>query len=81
MEDDYEYDTPSDSDEEPCGHENVWNEVCKRINISMGKIYLQILENDDPSVLTFLNDIIKEGVSGEFLNYQLHIFYRDPIYH
>lgn len=73
MEDDYEYDTPSDSDEEPCGHENVWNEVCKRINISMGKIYLQILENDDPSVLTFLNDIIKEGVSGEFLNYQLQI--------
>ena len=23
--------TPSDSDDEPCPYENVWNAVCKRI--------------------------------------------------
>ena len=73
MEEEYEYDTPSDSDEEPCGHETVWKEVGVRINISLGKIYVKMLENDDPSVLTFLNDIIKHGVSGEFLGYQVQI--------
>ena len=73
MEEHYEYDTPSDSDDEQCPYENVWNEVYKRIKVVSGKIYVTIDENDDPSVLTFLSDIIQQGVSGEFLNFQLQI--------
>ena len=69
----YEYDTPSDSDDEQCPHENVWNEVYKRIKVRNGEISVNIGENDDPSVLIFLSDIISQGVSGEFLNYQLQI--------
>tara|TARA_B110001452_G_C15176627_1_gene408804 strand:+ start:292 stop:1035 length:744 start_codon:yes stop_codon:yes gene_type:complete len=73
MEEQYEYDTPSDSDDEQCPHENVWNEVYKRITVSQGQISVKIDKNDDPSVLTFLSDIIQQGVSGEFLSFQLQI--------
>jgi len=73
MEEEYEYDTPSDSDDEQCPYENVWNAVYKRIKVRNGKISVKIDENDDPSVLMFLSDIINQGVSGEFLSYQLQI--------
>lgn len=73
MEEEYEYDTPSDSDDEKCPYENVWNEVYKRIKVINGKIHVKIEENDDPSVLVFLSEIINKGVSGEFLSYQLQI--------
>ena len=73
MEEEYEYDTPSDSDDEPCPYENVWNAVCKRIKVTDGRVYIKLEENDDTSVLTFLSDIISKGVSGEFLGYQLQI--------
>jgi hypothetical protein len=69
----YEYESRSDSDEEPCGYENVWNEVNKRIRVSVGKISVKIFANDDPSVLIFLENIIKQGVSMEFLGYQSQI--------
>lgn len=72
-EEEYEYDTPSDSDDDECPYENVWNEVYKRIKINNGKIHVKIGENDDPSVLVFLSEIINKGVSGEFLSYQLQI--------
>ena len=72
-EEEYEYDTPSDSDDEPCPYENVWNAVYKRIRVAQGQVYIQIKENDDPSVLTFLGDIVTQGVSGEFLSYQVQI--------
>ena len=70
---DEEYDTPSDTDEESCPYENVWNEVSKRIKVSLGQICVKIEENDDPSVLTFLSDTINKGISGEFLSYQVQI--------
>jgi len=73
MEEEYEYDTPSESDDEQCPYENVWNEVYKRIRVVQGKVYITIEENDAPSVLTYLEDIINQGVSGEFLSYQVQI--------
>ena len=72
-EEEYEYDTPSDSDDDECPYENVWNEVYKRIKVNNGKIHVKIDENDDPTVLDFLSEIISKGVSGEFLSYQLQI--------
>jgi len=75
-----EHDTRSDCPgEEECGtpYENVWNEVWNRIKIRPaaggGKIHIKLEENDDPSVLTFLEDIIKQGVSSEFLLNQMQI--------
>ena len=73
MEEEYEYDTARGGDDEQCPYENVWNAVYKRIKVTNGKIYVTIDENDDPSVLTFLEDIIKQGVSSEFLSNQMQI--------
>lgn len=73
METEYEYDSRSDSDEEPCGYEHIWNEVNKRIRVSSGKISVKILEDDAPYNLSFLKDIIEQGVSLEFLGYQYQI--------
>lgn len=71
--DEYEYDSPSDPDEEACGYENKWNEVKKRLRINNRHVYIRLDENDDPSVLTELCNIVREGVSSEFLSYQLQI--------
>lgn len=61
------------SDGETCGYESTWNDVNKRILINGGRVSLQLEENDDPTVLSLLFNILQEGISDEFLSYQLQI--------
>tara|TARA_B100000780_G_C21100161_1_gene443950 strand:+ start:692 stop:1438 length:747 start_codon:yes stop_codon:yes gene_type:complete len=70
MSDEYEYDTPSDPDEEPVYMETFWNEIQKRVKCIYLKedvISIQLQKNDDISILADVLQVIKEGVSSDFI--------------
>ena len=72
--DDYEYDSPSDSDDdEPVGTETFWHEIYKRIKCHLDDVHIQLLENDDTSVLAMLLDVIHAGVSAQFIAVQCQL--------
>lgn len=72
--DEYEYDSPSDSDDDdPVGTETFWHEIYKRIKCHFDDVHIQLLEDDDTSVLDSLLDVIHAGVSAQFIAVQCQL--------
>lgn len=69
----YEYDSPSDSDEDVVGWQSYWKEIQKRIHCTFDEIHIHMEENDDISVFHEIVNAIQNGVSGQFLVVQLQI--------
>lgn len=75
----YEYDSISDSDEEPVGQESFWSEMYKRIScqyndeLHNNEIHIRLKENDDISVFHEIVATIRNGVSSQFLSIQVQL--------
>ena len=69
----YEYDSPSGSDEDVVGWQSYWKEIQKRIHCTFDRIHIHMEENDDISVFHEIINVIRSGVSGQFLAVQLQI--------
>lgn len=69
----YEYDTPSDSDDETTGRQCHWKEIQKRLKFSQHGITITLNVDDSISNLYFLLSVISEGISVQSMTYQYHI--------
>ena len=69
----YEYDSPSDPDEEPIGQEFFWNEINKRVFCMHGEIHIIMEENDHVSVLEVILNVIQQGIGSQYLAVKLQI--------
>ena len=69
----YEYDSPSDPDEEPIGQEFFWNEINKRVFCTHGEIHIIMEENDHVSVLEVILNVIQQGIGSQYLAVKLQI--------
>jgi hypothetical protein len=71
--DEYEYDTPSDSDEEPAGYEMIWHALCKRIHFKEDGIHITLLTDDCLSILDTILSYIEPGINRQSTTYNFHI--------
>ena len=71
--DEYEYDTPSDSDEEPVGYEMIWHALCKRIHFKEDGIHITLLTDDCLSILDTILSYIEPGINRQSTTYNFHI--------
>ena len=69
----YEYESPSDSDDEAVGTETFWHEMHKRIKCHTDEIHITLEANDDTSVLNTVLDTIDEGISSQTIAVQCQI--------
>lgn len=70
----YEYDTPSDSEEEEAtGRQCHWKEIQKRLKFTQHGITITLNVDDSISNLYFLLSVISEGISLQTITYQYHI--------
>ena len=73
MDIDYEYDSPSDSDEEPVGRESFWGEMSKRIKCESNQVHIYMEDNDDTSVMDNIIETIRSGVSAQTIACQCQL--------
>lgn len=73
MDIDYEYDSPSDSDEEPVGRESFWGEMSKRIKCEYNQVHIYMEDNDDTSVMDNIIETIRSGVSAQTIACQCQL--------
>jgi len=71
---DYEYDTPSDSDDDQqYFNESHWHNIRKRLKFNHKGIIITLMKDDSLENIPFLLDAIKQGISMQSLAYNYSI--------